>query len=58
MNQKERAENFLKELTELSRKYGFEITAEGTSPLLYDPKEKDWIEFGTGFLDDNYKIYV
>ena len=56
-NQKERAEKFLEELTELSRKYGFEVTAEGTSPLLYDNKKRDWIAFGKSFSSDKYKIY-
>ncbi len=57
MTQKERAEKFLEELTKLSEEYGFEVTAEGTSPLLYDSKGKDWIAFGKGFLNDKYKIY-
>lgn len=57
MNKKQRVNEFFKELTELSREYGFEITAEGTSPLLRDLKEGGYIEFGTGFLDSNYKAY-
>jgi ribosome maturation factor RimP len=58
LKQKERVEAFLKELDELSDKYNLEITAEGTSPLLYDTKKKDWVgEFGRSFFGGDYKIY-
>lgn len=57
MNQKERAEEFLKKLSELCEKYDFEITAEGSPTLLYDEIEGGWIEFGRGFCDTDYIIY-
>ncbi|MED1125458.1 hypothetical protein [Bacillus atrophaeus] len=58
MNQKERAEKFLEELTNISRKYGFEVTSEGGATLLKDDEiEQEWIEFGKGLFGDNYEIY-
>lgn len=58
MDQKERVEAFLKELDELTNKYGLEVTAEGTSPLLLDRKEGGYAaEFGRGFFGGNYKVY-
>lgn len=57
MSQKERAEKFLEELTEISRKYGFEVTAEGSPILLSDKVEVGWVEFGRGFSNDNYEVY-
>jgi len=47
--QRQRVEEFLKKLTELSDEYGLEITAEGTSPLLYDFFEGGYVaEFFNG----------
>lgn len=58
MNQKERVEEFLKELYELSIRYGFEVTGEGNSPLLYDTEKQDWAcEFGASFCGSGYKAY-
>jgi hypothetical protein len=58
MNQQERVEAFLKELDKLSDKYDLEITAEGTSPLLYDTEERDYVsEFGRSFFGGSYKAY-
>jgi hypothetical protein len=57
MSQKERAEKFLEELTELSRKYGFKIVAEGSPTLLKDGIEGGWVEFGAGWLSGKYEIY-
>lgn len=58
MNQKERVDEFLKELDKLTDKYGLEVTAEGTSPLLRDTEEGGYAaEFGRGFFGGNYKVY-
>ena len=57
MTREERAEKFLKELDILSKKYDFEVTAEGTASLLSDTKEGGWIEFGANFFGDGYKVY-
>ncbi|MGM9986376.1 MAG: hypothetical protein ACI35O_04015 [Bacillaceae bacterium] len=58
MNKKDRVDSFLKELNELTKKYDLEITAEGTSPLLYDTANGEYAaEFGTGFLGGEYKVY-
>ncbi|MBD1379160.1 hypothetical protein [Metabacillus arenae] len=58
MNQKERVEAFLKDLNTLTDKYGLEITAEGTSPLLLDIEEGGYAgEFGRSFFGGDYKIY-
>lgn len=45
MNQTERAEKFLEELTVLGDKYGFIVEAEGTS-LLYDKIDGGSVAFG------------
>lgn len=55
-NRKERAEQFLKELTKLSKQYGFDVVAEGSPTLLSDNIEGGWIEFGKGWFSDSYKI--
>jgi hypothetical protein len=58
MNKKEKVEAFLKELTELTKKYDLEIRAEGSPLLLYDVEEGEWVaEFGMGFFDSIYKVY-
>jgi hypothetical protein len=55
MSQEERVEKFLEKLTELTHEYNLEVTAEGTSPLLYDYIEKDWVEFGGSFFSRKYE---
>jgi hypothetical protein len=58
VNQKERVDAFLRELDELTDKYGLEITAEGSSPLLIDREEGGFAaEFGKGLFGGNYKVY-
>jgi hypothetical protein len=58
MNNKERAEEFLEALTDLCQEFGFEITGEGNSPLLYDIMSGKYIGgFGTSFLSSTYKLY-
>ncbi|WP_368900776.1 hypothetical protein [Oceanobacillus oncorhynchi] len=54
---KQRAESFLQELTELSRKYGLRVTSEGGDLLLYSREDDEWIEFGRSFFTSEYKIY-
>jgi len=55
MNKKEKVEAFLKELTELSEKYDFEITAEGNPNLIYDIKNQKYVcEFHLSMFKDKY----
>ncbi|HHB2481406.1 TPA: hypothetical protein ACORDH_002857 [Bacillus cereus] len=57
MNKKEKAQAFLKELDALSEKYGFEITSEGNSPLLYDIEKQEYLgEFWMSMFTGKYEI--
>lgn len=57
MNEKEKVEAFFKELDALSEKYGFEITSEGNSPLLYDVEKQEYIgEFWMSMFTGRYQI--
>ncbi|HFK1543434.1 TPA: hypothetical protein ACGXM3_005256 [Bacillus cereus] len=57
MNEKEKVEAFLKELNALSEKYGFEITSEGNSPLLYDIENQKYMgEFWMSMFTGKYEI--
>ncbi|HDR7066961.1 TPA: hypothetical protein QCW42_004067 [Bacillus cereus] len=57
MNEKEKVESFFKELNALSEKYGFEITSEGNSPLLYDANKQEYIgEFWMSIFTGKYEI--
>ena len=59
MNKKDRVDAFLEELNELSEKYDLEVTAEGTSPLLFDTLNNEYAaQFGSSFLGGKYKVYV
>jgi len=55
MDKKEKVEAFLKELTELSEKYDFEITAEGNPNLIYDNKNHKYVcEFHMSMFSGKY----
>ncbi|EOO44175.1 hypothetical protein [Bacillus cereus] len=57
MNKKEKVEAFLEELNTLSEKYGFEITSEGNSPLLYDIEKQEYLgEFWMSMFTGKYAI--
>ncbi|MGE6347940.1 hypothetical protein ACQKIY_25300 [Bacillus mycoides] len=57
MNEKEKVEAFLKELNALSEKYGFEVTSEGNSPLLYDIENQKYMgEFWMSMFTGKYEI--
>lgn len=55
MNQKERVEAFLKELTELTRKYELTIKGEGSAPYLYDTKEDDYSDYFIYSMSEKYE---
>jgi hypothetical protein len=55
MNQNERVEIFLRELSKLTAKYGLSITAEGTTPYLYDEVENGYASYFIYSLDGRYK---
>lgn len=58
MNKNERIYAFLSELDKLTEKYGLEVTAEGTSPLLLDKKEGGYVAaFGRSFFGGDYTLY-
>lgn len=55
MNQKERVEAFLKELTALTNKYELTIRGEGNAPYLYDEKEDDYSDYFIYTMSKEYE---
>ncbi|WP_182006295.1 hypothetical protein [Priestia aryabhattai] len=47
MKKEERVVKFVEELTELTKKYGLEITAQGAEPYLFDLIERDYAPYIT-----------